>query len=155
MTGISEAMGSGFGRGVERDRATWNRSRSDQDVGSNSREGEYINPEEENSGVLLETLSVTLRRLREISRRSAMSRKGKEVERGDEPWDCLTRVADMLKKATGLRQSLSVTELVNRLVSRTALSKAIPKVIQAEYAVFSHIYAILRRIAAALQPIEC
>lgn len=72
-----------------------------------------IYQDDQNMGVLVETISVTLRRLREMTRRSGRG-KGKEVERGDEPWNCLTRVADMLKKSPGLRDNISFTELVQR-----------------------------------------
>jgi hypothetical protein len=100
MTGFSDGGG----------RAPWSRSPSGEDI---LREDAY--QDDENMGVLVETVSVTLRRLREITRRSARG-KGKEVERGDEPWDCLTRIADMLKKSDTLASNIKISELVQRCV---------------------------------------
>lgn len=92
------------------DRTPWSRSPSNMDMDILRSE---VYQDDENMGVLVETVSVTLRRLREISRRLGRG-KGKEVERGDEPWDCLTRVADMLKKSSALRVNINVRELVQR-----------------------------------------
>jgi rapamycin-insensitive companion of mTOR len=91
-------------------RSPWSRSNSEMDI---LRAEVY--QDDENMGILVDTVSVTLRRLREISRRMGKG-KGKEVERGDEPWECLTRVADMLKKCVGLKGSINIRELVQRYV---------------------------------------
>lgn len=97
MTGFSDGIG----------RPAWERSRSDVDMMA----GSGLSQDDENMGVLVETVSVTLRRLREITRRSGRG-TGKEVERSDEPWDCLTRIADLMKKAISLKGNINTAELV-------------------------------------------
>lgn len=67
-------------------------------------------PGDENASVILETGGVILRRLRDLSRQEMG--KGKKVERRDEPWDCLMRLGDMLKKSEALRQGIGVVEVI-------------------------------------------
>ena len=69
-------------------------------------------PGDENASVMLETIGILLRRLRDLNRKELG--KGKDVERRDEVWDCLTRLGDMLKKSEPLRTGVSMDELLQR-----------------------------------------
>lgn len=69
-------------------------------------------PGEKNASVMLETVGILFRRLRDLSRQEAG--KGKKVERRDEPWDCLMRIGDMLKTSEVLRTGLGADEVIQR-----------------------------------------
>ncbi len=66
-------------------------------------------PGDENTSVMLETAGLLLRRLRELNQG-----KGKEVERRDEPWDCLVRLGDLLKKSEAIRVGVGGEEVIQR-----------------------------------------
>lgn len=66
-------------------------------------------PGDENASVMLETVRILLRRLRDLSRG-----KGMEVERRDDPWDCLNRLGQMLKKSEAVRVGVGGEEIIQR-----------------------------------------
>jgi hypothetical protein len=67
--------------------------------------------EEGHSAGMIENAVATIARLRLLG--SKMSGKGKEVERGDEAWQCMTKLAGMLKKAPSARVLLSADEIID------------------------------------------
>lgn len=55
---------------------------------------------------LIESVATNLRRMRELG-------KGKVLAPGpDEAWECMTKVADVLKRTPALREIMSVDEIV-------------------------------------------
>ncbi|ORY28003.1 Rapamycin-insensitive companion of mTOR, middle domain-domain-containing protein [Naematelia encephala] len=67
----------------------------------------------EHQAVMLETFGVQLRRLRDLNREKG---KGKASDRGDEEWECLTRLAEVLKKSDGLKGLVDVEEVVECVI---------------------------------------
>lgn len=65
--------------------------------------------DDEQATVQRETAAVTIYRLRELGHATG---KGKESDRRDEAWDCLTRLTDLFKKAPTLYRRLEITEII-------------------------------------------
>ncbi|CAD6567983.1 MAG: hypothetical protein TREMPRED_004194 [Tremellales sp. Tagirdzhanova-0007] len=82
-------------------------------------------PGDENASVMLETIGILLRRLRDLNRKELG--KGKDVERRDEVWDCLTRLGDMLKKSEPLRTGVSMDELLQSVLPHLADSSTVSR----------------------------
>lgn len=111
------------------DRFPWSRQRSRSNLTS---PGDIPLPEDENTSLLLETLSRTVRRLSQLGSAASSSGgaggsgghvngKGKEREipedrelsgSGDEVWDCLIKVGDALKKTEALRYLINAEDVV-------------------------------------------
>jgi rapamycin-insensitive companion of mTOR len=67
--------------------------------------------EEAHNAGMIENAVALINRLRDLGRR--MTGKGKEVDMGDEPWQCLTKLAGMLKKAPSIRVLLSTEDIID------------------------------------------
>jgi hypothetical protein len=76
--------------------------------------GDLALPEDENISVLLESVNLALRRLQELGKPVQGKGKGREVEIGDEVWDCLNRLTEAMKKAEELRAVVSAEEVIQR-----------------------------------------
>jgi rapamycin-insensitive companion of mTOR len=68
-------------------------------------------PEEAHNAGMIENAVALINRLRDLGRR--MTGKGKEVDMGDEPWQCMTKLAGMLKKAPSIRVLLSTEDIID------------------------------------------
>lgn len=68
--------------------------------------------EEHYSAGMIENAVALISRLRELG--SRRSTKGKEVDRGDEACQCMTKLAGLLKKTPSLRLLLNVDEIIER-----------------------------------------
>lgn len=68
-------------------------------------------PEEAHNAGMIETAVAHINRLRVLGAR--MNGKGKEVDRGEEPWQCMTKLAGMLKKAPSIRVLLSSGDIID------------------------------------------
>lgn len=73
-----------------------------------------IAEEENHSAAMIEVAVANIARLRELGTRRTV--KGKEVDRGDEACQCMTKLATMLKKTPALRLLLSADDIVERSV---------------------------------------
>jgi rapamycin-insensitive companion of mTOR len=67
--------------------------------------------EEAHSAGMIENAVAHINRLRVLGGR--MTGKGKEVDRGDEPWQCMTKLAGMLKTAPSIRVLLSTEDIID------------------------------------------
>jgi len=68
-------------------------------------------PEEAHNAGMIEIAVALINRLRDLGRR--MTGKGKEVDMGDEPWQCMTKLAGMLKKAPSIRVLLGTEDIID------------------------------------------
>lgn len=69
-----------------------------------------VEPGAHNAG-LIENAVAFVARLRALGARAAG--KGKEVDRGDEAWQCMTKLAGILKAAPSMRVLLSADEVID------------------------------------------
>lgn len=74
----------------------------------------HYDSEDEQAMVQRETASVTIHRLRELGH--AFSKGKESADRGDEPWDCLTRLTDLFKKSPNLYRRLEITEIIQAIL---------------------------------------
>lgn len=69
-----------------------------------------ISEEAHNAG-MIESAVGYINRLRTLGAR--MTGKGKEVDKGDEAWQCMTKLAAMLKQAPSMRVLLSAEDIID------------------------------------------
>ena len=68
-------------------------------------------PLEAHDGEKIEVAVARINRLRILGAR--LTGKGKEVDNGDEPWQCMTKLAAMLKTAPSIRVLLSSEDIID------------------------------------------
>lgn len=79
-----------------------------------SEDGRDSASDDEALAVMRKTIFVTIRRLRELARAEVES-KGKSPERerdSDEPWECLTRLAELFKSSGALKKHHDLREVL-------------------------------------------
>ena len=89
-------------------------------------EEEAEHQQQQQSAGMIESAVAYITRLRELSTSSGKRRtkKGKEVDRGDEACQCMIKLAALLKKTPSLRYLLSVDDLIEGYVPLIALQEA-------------------------------
>ncbi|KAK4687008.1 rapamycin-insensitive companion of mTOR, partial [Tremellales sp. Uapishka_1] len=70
------------------------------------------NEPQENSTVMLETIKVLQRQLRQLERDERDGGKGKSPQRGDAVWDCMTRMTEMVKRSNEVLSSVDVQNVL-------------------------------------------
>jgi hypothetical protein len=68
--------------------------------------------EEHNAG-MIETAVAYIDKLRALGAKVSGKGKSKEVDTGDEAWQCMTKLAGMLKKAPSMRVLLSAEDIID------------------------------------------
>lgn len=77
--------------------------------------GDPKTPEDPNTAALLEAVAMNFRRLRDCAKKE--DGKGKSPARGDEAWECITRITEMVKKSDLLRINVSVEDVLKRYLA--------------------------------------
>jgi hypothetical protein len=68
-------------------------------------------PEEAHNAGMIENAVGHINRLKVLGGR--LTGKGKEVDMGDEPWQCMTKLAATLKKAPSIRVLLATEDIID------------------------------------------
>lgn len=111
----AESLGSpGLGAGTSR--MNWGHGPSAGATASSPGDIEEEERQQQQSAGMIESAAAYIHRLKELSSGKRRTKKGKEVDRGDEACGCMVKLAALLKKTPSLRYLLSTDDIIEGCV---------------------------------------